>query len=459
MHCLRDIQACRDNGYAVLKKTSEAPTYDIAYRLDAAGNRKALELIDSTKSIDEFTVRVCGEDAGNGFIEVTSIVETTGEDSRGKDKGPCGGDKADGEFDCMIELMADMKLRYSKPAASWTTLRLKVEETDNKGSTWVAFGIGSQMIDTDAVVGFTEGGAAKAAAYRLTSYANPLDGSCGGGNASMCPYSDMEATKSQNGIAVTATVSRANAQTELLGETEIKIIIARGTSEWKSYHGQTRASAVINLVQGSASKTRGPKYRVHMAHGTMMILAWLVQAPLASLIARGLRFGLLQAPMWFRAHIVLHAGAGVLFLIAVAVAISEFDSPKIPKSHKELGMAIIWLWAIQVLMGIFRPDNHGEVRFGFIQPSWRPQFLIAHRLMAALCLAGGAAQCVTGSERFKDLYSEIMHLNTSYALIATWLFLWIATEAFDLPKNGRKGAADTEEEVEMKAEKTSSPSV
>ena len=122
-------------------------------------------------------------------------------------------------------------------------------------------------------------------------------------------------------------------------------------------------------------------------------------------------------------------------------------------------MAMIWLWAIQVLMGIFRPDNHGEVRFGFIQPSWRPQFLIAHRLMAALCLAGGAAQCVTGSERFNDLYSEIMHLNTSYALIATWLFLWIATEAFDLPKNGRKGAADTEEEVEMKAEKTSSPSV
>ena len=47
LHCMRDIQDCRDNGFAVLQKLDDG-TYDIAYRLDEAGNQAVLDYMDST---------------------------------------------------------------------------------------------------------------------------------------------------------------------------------------------------------------------------------------------------------------------------------------------------------------------------------------------------------------------------------------------------------------------------
>ena len=60
MHCLRDVPACRANGYGVLKEVAgvggASPTYDLAYTFDAAGNTKALALVDTSPAIDNVTV-------------------------------------------------------------------------------------------------------------------------------------------------------------------------------------------------------------------------------------------------------------------------------------------------------------------------------------------------------------------------------------------------------------------
>ena len=62
MHCLRDVPACRNNGYGVLKEVAgvggASPTYDLAYTFDAAGNAKALALVDASAAVDNVTVGV-----------------------------------------------------------------------------------------------------------------------------------------------------------------------------------------------------------------------------------------------------------------------------------------------------------------------------------------------------------------------------------------------------------------
>ena len=40
----------------------------------------------------------------------------------------------------------------------------------------------------------------------------------------------------------------------------------------------------------------------------------------------------------------------------IALALARFDSKAIPKAHKEVGLVMLLLWALQVLMGIFRPN-------------------------------------------------------------------------------------------------------
>ena len=349
--------------------------------------------------------------------------------------GACGGSNVDGDFKCMIEVANDIRLRWTPPSAAWTTIRLKVETS---GSKYVSFGLGSQMKGSDVVVAYPDYatlGTLMTSSYHLDSYRSPSDGSCGK-DGSTCPFSEMEAVQTRSGVSVVATVTRSAVTKSIIGSDEtISMIFARGDM-WKGKHS-VRSSSIVNVASGTATKVKGPKYDMHLLHGALMIVAWLVLAPTASLVARALRFGLLAAPNWFNTHWVLHTIASLLFLWAVIMAITRFDSQNIPNGHKEIGLAMIALWAAQVMLGLLRPDKHGEVRFGFVQPSWRPQFQIAHRVLAAVCLACAMSNCVTGATRFKELYDEQELLVASYALVAAYVVAWLVCEAAGLPSKGR----------------------
>ena len=52
VHCLRDVGACRNGGFALLQpKLSGASGYEIAFSLDTTGNAKLLELIGPVNNL------------------------------------------------------------------------------------------------------------------------------------------------------------------------------------------------------------------------------------------------------------------------------------------------------------------------------------------------------------------------------------------------------------------------
>jgi len=79
VHCMRDIQACIDGGYAVLQKVSNGDyAYDVKYVLDAAGNSMLSDILDTTSTAYDFVVTVTGVDNGDGTLSVSSIEESSG---------------------------------------------------------------------------------------------------------------------------------------------------------------------------------------------------------------------------------------------------------------------------------------------------------------------------------------------------------------------------------------------
>ena len=80
VHCMRDIPVCRQNGFAVLKPSTTNSTYEIAYSFDSAGNERSLELVDTSKKVDNYTVTVCGTafDMGSAvFFDDAPILNIT----------------------------------------------------------------------------------------------------------------------------------------------------------------------------------------------------------------------------------------------------------------------------------------------------------------------------------------------------------------------------------------------
>ena len=96
VHCMRDIQDCRENGFAVLQKLDDG-TYDIAYRLDEAGNQAVLDYMDSTPDANgqghrngETVVKVTGTLASGPdglVIAGASVCNSDGENCQGSDPG------------------------------------------------------------------------------------------------------------------------------------------------------------------------------------------------------------------------------------------------------------------------------------------------------------------------------------------------------------------------------------
>ena len=61
VHCMRDVQVCRDGGFGLLElREGSATEYEVAYVFDAEGNRAALELLDATDATCGLSVTATG---------------------------------------------------------------------------------------------------------------------------------------------------------------------------------------------------------------------------------------------------------------------------------------------------------------------------------------------------------------------------------------------------------------
>eukprot|EP00793_Prasinoderma_coloniale_P003063 PRCOL_00006530-RA len=352
-------------------------------------------------------------------------------------------------FDCVAEIIpGKLAISWATPttpavgrklAAGEASVRVRIDAHASLNAEYVAVGLGAgaKMIGADAAVAWSEDDVARAAAYRLDSYSNPEDGSCGDGGP--CPFSDLEGASGADGsVALEATIAMADAS-------NVVLIWAYGP-RWKGFH-TARGKVVFDAVGGgSSAKVGASKKDVHFTHGVLMLVTWAVLIPLAALVARAMRWGALKAPRWFKVHMGTNAVAAALFVWGIALALARFDSKAIPKAHKEVGLVMLLLWALQVLMGIFRPNASATAskRLGFIPSSLRPQYNIAHRGLGALTLVVGAANCLTGAMRYDFLYDDSSLLLVTWACIALCAVAWIGTELAGWPARGRASAGSSD---------------
>ena len=142
-------------------------------------------------------------------------------------------------------------------------------------------------------------------------------------------------------------------------------------------------------ASGAATNTTD-SYTFSYAHGTVMVFAWMIFAPIGILMARygrllhiGPRRKILGDTLWFQTHrlaLSLAAVATLLgfFLILVQTQSSWVDPDtdgRLLYSHSILGVLIVCFAMLQVWMALFR--CHPATRFRFIY-NW------AHRTIGIL---------------------------------------------------------------------------
>jgi len=96
IHCLRDPPQCKDPGYylAINQGTPGNPNYQIKFRLDEAGNARAVALLTAVEGTrpdkpGDFKVTVVGVHDGDGFLRDASIMECFGPSCDGVCEGNC----------------------------------------------------------------------------------------------------------------------------------------------------------------------------------------------------------------------------------------------------------------------------------------------------------------------------------------------------------------------------------
>ena len=75
IHCMRDVEVCRDNGFGLLRLTDDGCGYELAYSFDAIGSQLALAYIDNSTKIDNVILTVTGERDTAGTIYVETLLE------------------------------------------------------------------------------------------------------------------------------------------------------------------------------------------------------------------------------------------------------------------------------------------------------------------------------------------------------------------------------------------------
>ena len=119
-------------------------------------------------------------------------------------------------------------------------------------------------------------------------------------------------------------------------------------------------------------------YSLAYAHGTVMVLAWMVFASTGILFSRygrllqlGTRTQLLGEAIWFQAHRFLLTLASVATLLGFFLVLSQAggkwvsvadDGPRL-FAHSILGIIVVGLTLIQVWMALFRCHPDGRFRF------------------------------------------------------------------------------------------------
>ena len=172
--------------------------------------------------------------------------------------------------------------------------------------------------------------------------------------------------------------------------------------------GLNPASGNNGAGSGSVSTPLLPYQRLIVAHALILTVAFLLFLPLGALVARWLRT---TTPSWFRAHAILQAFvAGPLILVGLILGVVSADqsgSEHQGSTHKRWGAALVVLYIVQVLLGVFihyvKPSatamtarRQGKLSAPFVRPGKRPAQNYFHAVLGLAIIAISFYQVRTG---------------------------------------------------------------
>lgn len=216
---------------------------------------------------------------------------------------------------------------------------------------YVGFGWGySDMVGSKAVIAYQGAGAdAVIDSYRLTSESTE----------DVQPEShgitDMEASIDDEFVAgfFTRKLELEGLPTIRNGETEcIWAVGSRPSSATSLRKHNGRAHGQIDLSKGNLNILSGGEFGpVFVAHGVLMVVAWLVIVPLGVISMRYLKR---YNPTAFQLHRGLNLSGVVLALVALVLAYTQGSHTE--TAHLVVGTIVGFLMILQVAGGLLRPN-------------------------------------------------------------------------------------------------------
>jgi len=335
---------------------------------------------------------------------------------------------------------------------------------------WLGLGFTSNGLMTGdggspALMAFTFSGTTSASWFSLQSY-SPSGVISAPPPPPYLPYAQLNSTGAENGeIFLVVTVGQLPAGTECPaspteavlcpGDTPTRLILAAHSNHDFVQHDR-QASIELVISDGVVSAKKAlPIDELIFVHALLMILAWVMLAPLGVAFKR---FGASAAT--FKAHLFLQIGVAALTFVGIAVIVSQREGSNENSAHSIIGFVITGFVALQALSGLLRPkkpvdpadvptsatetkDNVSadQVVVETIpakgqKSTARVAFEIFHRTTGWFLLVLGIVNCILGSMKLRDQLADrddstgkqYASLIAVVSVAAVWIIVYIGLE-------------------------------
>eukprot|EP00210_Caulerpa_lentillifera_P002100 g2015.t1 len=234
-----------------------------------------------------------------------------------------------------------------------------VAETDG----WIGIGFAEstgQMAPADVVLGWVSGGTASINGYSISGQSISADQATE--NIGLRELQGSEV----NGLTTLQFILTGQFTRPVDFTQNVNLNAAVGPTDSLIPHSY-RNGFTLNFLT-CASSVEAQDLTEYRAHGAMMIIAWIVLAPLGVLIARNKYvFAGISEGAWFQIHRFVQILALTFMFIGMVIALSEFSDPASTegKRHRRVGIAILTIGFFQGAVPFFRPKHESPYRFFF----------------------------------------------------------------------------------------------
>jgi len=429
VHCMADIQDCRDNGFSLLEKKSDG-TFMQKYVFDAAGNTKALALLDDLKAKE-------GADRKNVVVTAMGSVGSDGKTlslsslTAAKTSSGAGAETGVGV------LTKGLTITRAEVDRDDDEIRVTIKSETNS---WIAFGVttsGGGMSGggngADIIVCTTEG----AKRYWVTKRAKPT-----GGVAVSNARCTMMAGMSE--MTFTRKLSAGTNEREITpGKTQsfIWAIGADGDTTAFNYHG-SRGPVELDIgnLEGGTRSSKTNLWAL-WCHATFMAIAAGWCWPWGSAIAKVTKNVPGAAPgAWFNAHRMVQVAGWLFGIIGVGFSISyvENDSVHFFESHTIVGIIAFILATLQPFNAAIRPHPTAE---GEKKTTARAAWEFVHKTSGWVAVWVGFGAMLSGGLLFlqradkNDASPGVGVLGLALGMTGFFLFLCYAALSSAVPNN------------------------